>query len=47
MNTTRNNPFAALTAAAFLTLAMLLGVNALATSDASPQLLALLSSSKG
>ena len=39
MNTTRSHSLAALGAAAFLTLAMLLGVNSLATVDSSaPQL---------
>jgi hypothetical protein len=39
MNTTRSHSIAALGAAAFLTLAMLLGVNSLATVDSSaPQM---------
>jgi hypothetical protein len=40
MNTTRTHSFAALSAAAFLTLAMLLGVNTLATSEVPAQQLA-------
>ncbi len=40
MNTTRQNHFAAFAAAAFMTLGMLFSVNAIATSDAPPALLA-------
>ena len=46
MNTTRQHRYAALAAAAFMTLAMLLGVNTLASSDAPAAQLALAGSAQ-